>query len=102
MPGPLPIPQERDKWALQAEIATNLFKVGHIQSELGRKEDSLAVYGQARDIFAGLAKRSPGNEAYRADLATVWRDLGRRWRIATAASSSSVIDTRQSGVMPSP
>ncbi|MCS6976399.1 MAG: serine/threonine-protein kinase, partial [Gemmatales bacterium] len=58
------------------QVAAAAYRVGMIQYRLGRLEEGVVAFYQARDAYATLAAEFPGNPEFRADLAKSHTNLG--------------------------
>lgn len=54
---------------LQAELATSFLRAGSLLAQLGSREEAIAYYGNARDLFTKLAAAQPRQPDFRRSLA---------------------------------
>jgi serine/threonine protein kinase/tetratricopeptide (TPR) repeat protein len=59
----------------RAGVAHAHWRVGLIQERLGQRKEAEAAWLRSRDLYIRLAEDSPGNPAYRRQLAKVYTDL---------------------------
>ncbi len=68
--------QKPDDEALLFEKGRNYFRVGYITETIGRKDQAIKWYEQARAALAELLRRDGANDDYRLDLGRVTDNLG--------------------------
>jgi serine/threonine-protein kinase len=61
---------------LASQQADYLFRTSYITAEIGRQEEALASYRQARDVLLDLSKKHPQVADYQEFLAHTWNNLG--------------------------
>jgi serine/threonine-protein kinase len=74
--------QRPDDARLQEEMASNAFRVGYINAELGQVVDAIASYQEALRIGAALTQAQPEVVKYQNDLACTHNNLGNLQRAA--------------------
>ena len=72
--------QKGDDPSVQAELAEAALRVGDIRSTLGRYEQAVASYEQARGVLRRLATAEPSSAAHRRGLARAEREIGRQYK----------------------
>jgi serine/threonine-protein kinase len=77
--------QKPDDTGIRKDLARNLFRVAFIHDEIGRKDEAVERYEQARAQFLRLSNDDPDEEDYRIDLgqtchnlAAALKEVGRR------------------------
>ena len=69
------LPEQGQDETARSRVARAAFRVGMIEERLGRKQEALAAFGQARELYASLSADFPKSPHYRVQLAWCHNNL---------------------------